>query len=144
MQLDEMKVKIKKGKSKRVGRGRGSGKGAHTVGRGQKGQKSRSKVNLGFEGGQSPLYKRLPEIGGFKNPNKKDILALPISTLNVFREGQEVNPEDLVTKKIISVLPKHGVKLLATGNLQKKLKLRGFLFSKSAQEKTKESGSEII
>lgn len=117
--------------SKRIGRGYGSGKGGHTVGRGAKGQKARNNVKVGFEGGQVPLYKRLPQIGGFKNPTRKDIVVVSLTKLNVFKEGSEVTPEKLVEQGIIRSVPTGGVKLLA-GKLEKKLKLTGFLTSESA------------
>lgn len=130
-------------KSKRVGRGYGSGKGGHTTGRGTKGQKARGTVNLGFEGGQVPLYKRLPQIGGFRNPTKKDIVSVSLSKLNVFKDESVVTPKDLIEKNIISRLPKNGVKILANGELGKKLELKGFLASESAKKKIEKSGSKI-
>ena len=131
-------IKIKK--SKRLGRGYGSGKGGHTVGRGAKGQKARNTVNVGFEGGQVPLYKRLPQMGGFRSHTGQDIIAVPIDRLNVFKEDSEVTPEKLLEQGIIKRVSKDGVKLLA-GKLEKKLKLKGFLVSKGAEEAIKKSGS---
>ncbi|RJR26399.1 50S ribosomal protein L15 [candidate division WWE3 bacterium] len=133
-------------KSKRVGRGIGSGKGGHTTGRGTKGQKARKgrKPSLGFEGGQVPLYKRLPQLRGFKRPFDAKPFGIGMYKLNVFEDGTEVTPESLFKKRIITRLPKGGVKLLATGKLTKKLKLHGFIFSKSAQVSIEKSGSEII
>lgn len=137
---------IVKGK-KRVGRGIGSGKGGHTTGRGQKGQKARSgnrKPGLDFEGGQVPLYKRLPRIDGFKVYGKSKPAIINLSDLNAFKEGVEVTPEMLVAAKRIAKLTKWGVKVLGNGKLEKKLTLKGFLFSESAKKKVDESGSEII
>lgn len=147
--MDLSKLKKQKGigkPAKRIGRGCGSGKGMHTVGKGTKGQLSRSGANLptGFEGGQIPLYKRLPHIGGFKNPTSKDIVSISLDVLNNFRKGSTVTPQDLVEKGIMKRIPKHGVKILANGELKKELKLEGFLFSKSAKEKVIKSGSEIL
>ncbi|MBD3366098.1 50S ribosomal protein L15 [candidate division WWE3 bacterium] len=147
--MDLSKLKKQKGiknPSKRVGRGCGSGKGMHTVGAGMKGQLSRSggKPPVGFEGGQVPLYKRLPHIGGFRNPRSKKIAAISLETLNTFRKGSTVTPQDLVEKKILKRVPRHGVKILANGELEKELKLQGFLMSKSARAKIEKSGSEIL
>jgi large subunit ribosomal protein L15 len=128
---------------KRIGRGYGSGKGGHTVGRGTKGQKARNNVPVGFEGGQVPLYKRLPQIGGFRNPNQKDIVAIPVDRLNSFKEDSEVTPEKLVEAGVIRRVSEDGVKLLG-GKLEKKLKLKGFLMSKGAEKAIKASGSLVI
>ncbi len=130
--------------SKRLGRGIGSGKGGHTVGRGIKGQKSRNKVNLGFEGGQVPLYKKLPQMGGFKNPTKKDILSISLSSLNTFKDGSEVTPDKLVEQGIVKRVPGNSIKILNNGDLTKKLTLKGFTASKSALEKIEKSGSKIL
>lgn len=132
-----------KSKSKRRGRGFGSGKGGHTIGRGSKGQKARSKVKVGFEGGQIPLYKRLPKIGGFNNPTKRDIASISLSKLNLFKAGEEVTVEKLLEKNIIKRKPRHGVKVLNKGELGKKLTLKGFTASKEAMKKIEKSGSKI-
>jgi large subunit ribosomal protein L15 len=147
--MDLSKLEKQKGvchKAKRVGRGQGSGKGDHTVGKGMKGQLSRSggKPPFGFEGGQVPLHKRLPHIGGFKNPNARKIESVSLDAFNVFRKGSLVTPNDLLEKGIIRKLPKHGVKILGSGELKKELKFEGFLMSKSAKKKIEESGSEIL
>ena len=132
--------------AKRLGRGRGSGKGMHTVGRGQKGQLSRSggKVSVGFEGGQEPLYKKIPQIGGFTNSRSKKIKLVSLSVFNSFRKGSTVGPDDLVKAGILRKLPRHGVKILSNGDLKKELKFRGFLMSKSAMDKIKKSGSKVL
>ena len=147
MRLNKLKRQqgIKK-PSKRLGRGCGSGKGMHTVGRGQKGQLSRSggKVPIGFEGGQEPLYKKLPHIGGFTNPRSKEIKSVPLSDFNSFRKGSTVTPADLIKVGILKKLPKHGVKILSKGDLKKELKFQGFLMSKAVVRKLKESGSEVL
>lgn len=145
MNLHEIgKIKGNKRSSKRLGRGRGSGKGDHTVGKGQKGQKTRSKVSLGFEGGQTPLYKRLPQMGGFTNPNSREIQTISLSSLNVFEDGAEVTPVSLVEKRVLKNLTKDGTKILANGELTKKLILKGFLFSDSARKKVEKTKSEIV
>jgi|SRR3989338_3548026 len=147
MNLNELKkIQGNKRPAKRLGRGRGSGKGMHTVGRGQKGQKARQGYNLprGFEGGQVPLFRRLPMMGGFKNPLSKDIIALDISKLNIFEDGSEVTVQNLLEKGVVKRLPKYGVKLLGSGKLTKKLTLKGFLVSKSAGEKIYKAGAKLI
>jgi large subunit ribosomal protein L15 len=132
-------------KGKRLGRGIGSGKGGHTVGRGTKGQKARrgSKFTVGFEGGQVPLYKRLPHLGGFNNRRSKKIGTVSLNTFNRFEAGTKITPESLIDLGIFKKLPKDGVKILAGGRLGKKLILSGFLYSDSAMDEIKKSGSEI-
>jgi len=132
-------------KKKRLGRGYSSGKGGHTVGRGTKGQKSRGsrKVHLGFEGGQIPLYKRLPKIGGFRSLRQGYVFSINLKDLNIFRDGSKVTPESLVQKKIIKRVPRGGVKILSGGDLEKKLIFSGFSYSKIAKEKIEKSGSKI-
>ena len=132
-------------KKKRLGRGYSSGKGGHTVGRGTKGQKSRGsrKIPLGFEGGQIPLYKRLPKIGGFRSLRIGQVIAINLKDLNIFRAGSKVTPESLVEKKMIKRVPRGGVKILSKGKLEKKLILSGFTYSKTAKEKIEKSDSKI-
>lgn len=144
MNLHEL-IKIKEKSKKRIGRGGGSGKGWHTVGRGQKGQKSRAghTIPVGFEGGQVPLYKRIPKLGGFKSKRAKEIFGIPLERFNVFKSGQTVTVKDLLKKKIIRKIPRDGVKILGNGVFDKKLNLEGFLFSKSAGEKLEKSGSKF-
>jgi large subunit ribosomal protein L15 len=137
------KLKNSKSKSKRLGRGYSSGKGGHTVGRGAKGQKARNKPKLGFEGGQVPLYKRLPEIGGFKNVFAKKKIALSLDRFNKFKDGEKVTPLDLVKTKIIKKVPRGGIKILASGELKKQLTFSGFEFSKKAEDLISKSGSKI-
>jgi len=140
-----MKIQGNKGSGKRRGRGYGSGRGGHTVGFGTKGQKARGKgkVPQGFEGGQTPLYKRLPRWGGFRNPTAKDIKGVSLFKFNAFKDGQDVVPEDLVKAGILRKLPRHGVKVLNKGLLKKKVVFKGFLFSKSAEEEVKKVGGKI-
>lgn len=140
------KLKGKQNKKKRLGRGYGSGKGGHTIGRGTKGQKSRksSNVNLGFEGGQVPIYKRLPHIGGFKNPNRKGTAAINIRDLKDFKDGSEITPAVLVKRGLIKQVPKGGVKILAKGKIKNKLILKGFKSSKTAKILIEKSGGQII
>ncbi|MEX2785128.1 50S ribosomal protein L15 [Streptococcus sp. H49] len=117
---------------KRVGRGSSSGNGK-TAGRGQKGQKARSggSIRLGFEGGQTPLFRRLPK-RGFTNINAKEYALVGLEQLNVFEDGTEVTP-DLLKKKGIIRSEKSGVKILANGELTKTLTVKAAKFSKNAE-----------
>ena len=127
---------------KRVGRGPGSGLGK-TSGRGQKGQKARSGVSINpvFEGGQSPLYRRLPK-RGFKNAKfRTRYTTVNVEALNVFEDGTVVTPALLKDKRIIRKTL-DGVKILGNGKLEKKLTIQANKFSASALEKIKEAGSK--
>lgn len=120
----------------RRGRGHGSGNGK-TAGKGHKGQKARSGApRPGFEGGQLPLYRRLPK-RGFTNINSKDIVAIGLDRLNAFEDGAEVTVETLMDKGIVNN-PRDGVKILGNGELTKKLTVKVNAFSKSAVEKLKQ------
>jgi len=122
----------------RRGRGHGSGNGK-TAGKGHKGQKARSGApRIGFEGGQMPLYRRLPK-RGFKNRNSKEIIAINLSALNKFEDGAEVTIESMMEIGIINN-PKDGVKILGNGELTKKLNVKASAFSESAVEKIKALG----
>ena len=128
----------------RVGRGHGSGNGK-TAGKGHKGQKARSGApRPGFEGGQMPLYRRLPKIG-FTNRNTKDIVSINITELNRFEDGTVVTIETLVENGVIKN-PKDGVKILGNGELTKKLTVKANAFSASAAEKIQALGgtTEVI
>ncbi|HXK52951.1 50S ribosomal protein L15 [Candidatus Nomurabacteria bacterium] len=139
------KLKGTKRKAKRLGRGYGSGVGGHVVGFGQKGQKARSgnSIPFGFEGGQVPLYKKMPEIGGFRNPTAKSIVGISVSRLNKFKDGSVVTPTDFVKAGILKKLPKHGVKLLNTGKIEVKVTVYGFLLSESANTALTKAGCTI-
>jgi large subunit ribosomal protein L15 len=143
MNLSELKPAegSKQSDSFRRGRGHGSGNGK-TAGKGHKGQKARSGApRIGFEGGQMPLYRRLPK-RGFKNRNTKEIISVNISTLNkLFNDGDEVTVEILKAKGAISN-PKDGVKILGNGELTKKLNVKANAFSKSAVEKIEALGGK--
>ena len=128
----------------RRGRGHGSGNGK-TAGKGHKGQKARSGApRPGFEGGQLPLYRRLPK-RGFTNINNKDIVAIGLDRLNAFEDGAEVTVETLMDKGIVNN-PRDGVKILGNGELTKKLTVKVNAFSKSAVEKIEAVGgkAEVI
>lgn len=128
----------------RRGRGHGSGNGK-TAGKGHKGQKARSGApRPGFEGGQLPLYRRLPK-RGFTNINSKNIVAIGVDRLNAFEDGAEVTVAALVEKGIVSN-PKDGVKILGNGELTKKLDVKVNAYSASAAEKIQAAGgkAEVI
>lgn len=126
----------------RVGRGTSSGNGK-TSGRGQKGQKARSGggVRLGFEGGQTPLFRRLPK-RGFTNVNRKEYAVINLDVLNRFEDGTEVTPVALVEAGIVKN-EKAGIKVLGNGSLDKKLTVKAAKFSKHAQETIKAAGGSI-
>ncbi len=126
----------------RVGRGQGSGNGK-TAGRGQKGQKQRSggKVRLGFEGGQQPLFRRLPK-RGFTNINRKDYAIVNVEALNRFDEGTTVTPALLIEAGLIKK-ELSGVKILGDGQLSKKLTVQAAKFSKAAEEAITAAGGSI-
>lgn len=130
---------------KRVGRGTGSGLGRN-AGKGEKGQKSRSGggVRPGFEGGQMPLYRRLPK-RGFKNIFAKEFSEINVDRLNIFEDGTVVTPELLFERGVVGKA-KDGVKVLGNGELQKKLTVKATKFSKTAAEKIEAAGgkAEVI
>ena len=137
------KLKGKKRPAKRIGRGYGSGKGGHTVGKGQKGQKVRGKIKLGFEGGQLPLHKRLPHKRGFKRAFRDEVVILNLEDLNRWDEKTEVNPKNLLEKGLVDRIPKGGVKILGDGEVEKKLTVQGVKLSEAAREKILGAGGEI-
>lgn len=141
-----LKIKGNKDKAKRKGRGIGSRKGGHTVGFGQKGQTSRkgNSIPSGFEGGQVPIFKKLPQIGGFKSPKRVQTVSFSLSTLNLFEEGSVVTPKSFVENGILSTLRKTKIKIVGTGNLEKKLSLKDINLTKSAQEKLESLGGTIV
>ena len=126
------------------GRGHGSGNGK-TAGKGHKGQKARSGApRPGFEGGQMPLYRRLPK-RGFKCINSKTIVGINVSALEVFDNDAVVSVETLLEKGIVKN-PRDGVKILGNGELTKKLTVQANAFSASAKEKIEALGgkAEVI
>ena len=128
----------------RKGRGHGSGNGK-TAGKGHKGQKARSGATRpGFEGGQMPLYRRLPK-RGFTNRNSKEIVAINLSALEVFENDAVVSVETLIAQGIVKN-PRDGVKILGNGTLTKKLTVQANAFSASAVEKIEALGgkAEVI
>ena len=128
----------------RRGRGHGSGNGK-TAGKGHKGQKARSGgTRPGFEGGQMPLYRRIPK-RGFTNYNAKDIVAINVSALEVFDNDSVIDVQALKDKGIIKN-PRDGVKILGQGDFTKKLTVRVNAFSASAKEKIEALGgtAEVV
>ena len=130
---------------KRLGRGIGSGQGK-TAGKGHKGQNARSGggVRVGFEGGQTPLYRRLPK-RGFTNVSRKEYAVVNLDALNRFEEGTEVTPELLIETGVVSN-EKAGIKILAKGNVEKKLTVKAHKFSSAAKEAIEAAGgtTEVI
>ncbi|MCL2285074.1 MAG: 50S ribosomal protein L15 [Firmicutes bacterium] len=128
-------------KAWRRGRGHGSGNGK-TSGRGHKGQRSRSGSGgkVGFEGGQMPLYRRLPK-RGFKCRNTKEIVAINVQLLNVFDDGATVDIAALKQKGLVSN-PRDGVKILGNGTVNKKLTVKVNYFSQTAVEKIQSAGGK--
>ena len=127
---------------KRKGQGVGSGLGK-TAGRGQKGQNSRSGggVRPGFEGGQIPLFQRLPK-RGFKNVNRKEYAVVNVSDLNVFENGAEVTIETLIKAGLVNKTY-DGVKVLGNVTLEKKLTVKASKFSASAEAAIKNAGGTV-
>ncbi|MDR3709988.1 MAG: 50S ribosomal protein L15 [Capsulimonadaceae bacterium] len=123
---------------KRIGRGIGSGHGK-TSGRGHKGDMARGSMRAGFEGGQTPLHRRLPHRRGFTAFDHKVFAIVNLSALEKFDNGTEVTPEFLIEKRVISDI-RDGLKILGNGELTKKLSVRAHHFSKSAQEKIEALG----
>ena len=130
---------------KRIGRGHGSGHGK-TSGKGQKGQNARSGggVRLGFEGGQTPLARRLPK-RGFTNFNRKEYAIVNVASLNGFEDGTEVTPELLIECGLVKK-ELDGIKILGEGELEKKLSVKANKFSKSAIATIEQAGgkAEVI
>lgn len=128
----------------RRGRGHGSGNGK-TAGKGHKGQKARSGApRPGFEGGQMPLYRRLPK-RGFTNRNTKEIVGINVGVLDRFEDGEEVSVETLIKTGIVKN-PRDGVKILGNGELTRKLTVKANAFSEGARSKIEAAGGtcEVI
>ncbi len=144
MKLGELKPAVEKEKRKRVGRGIGSGTGK-TSGKGHKGQKARSGggVRRGFEGGQTPLYRRLPK-RGFTNIHANKYTEVTLTMLNKSK-ATDVTAESLVEEGIIGKI-NDGIVVLATGKLDKKLNVKAKKFTASAKEKIEALGgkAEVI
>ncbi|MEH7010771.1 50S ribosomal protein L15 [Neobacillus sp. 3P2-tot-E-2] len=146
MKLHELKpAEGSRKERKRLGRGIGSGQGK-TAGKGHKGQNARSGggVRLGFEGGQTPLFRRLPK-RGFTNISRKEFAIVNLDVLNQFEEGTEVTPELLIETGVVKN-EKAGIKILAKGNVEKKLTVKAHKFSSTAKEAIEAVGgtTEVI
>ncbi|MBY0149412.1 50S ribosomal protein L15 [Neobacillus niacini] len=146
MKLHELKpAEGSRKERKRLGRGIGSGQGK-TAGKGHKGQNARSGggVRLGFEGGQTPLFRRLPK-RGFTNINRKEFAIVNLDVLNQFEEGTEVTPELLIETGVVKN-ERAGIKILAKGNVEKKLTVKAHKFSSTAKEAIEAVGgtTEVI
>lgn len=132
-------------RARRLGRGTGSGRGK-TAGRGTKGQKARSGGAKGapFEGGQTPLVRRVPK-RGFRNPLRREYAIVNVEQLNQFDDGTEVNPELLLETGIVRALG-DGVKVLGNGDLARRLTVRAHRFSRSAIAKIEAAGgrAEVV
>jgi large subunit ribosomal protein L15 len=142
MKLHELKpAEGSRKERKRLGRGIGSGQGK-TAGKGHKGQNARSGggVRPGFEGGQTPLFRRLPK-RGFTNINRKEYAVVNLDALNVFEDGTEVTPELLIETGLVKK-ELAGVKILAKGSLEKKLTVKAHKFSSAAEEAIKAAGGQ--
>ena len=133
---------------RRVGRGHAAGQGK-TCGRGQKGQKARGSVSRGFEGGQTPLYKRLPKLRGQSNKAhnigmfRAEHSILNVSQLERFEAGSEVTPDSVLTEGLVSKMGKKGLKILGEGDLSKALAVKAHAFSASAIEKIEKAGGSV-
>lgn len=146
MKLHELKpAEGSRQERKRKGRGIGSGNGK-TAGKGHKGQNARSGggVRPGFEGGQTPLFRRLPK-RGFTNINRKEFAIVNLDMLNTFEEGVEITPELLIEYGIVKN-EKAGIKILAKGNIEKKLTVKAHQFSAAAKAAIEAAGgtTEVI
>jgi large subunit ribosomal protein L15 len=143
MKLHELKPAEGSTKSKkRIGRGTASGQGK-SAGKGQKGQNSRSGggVRLGFEGGQMPLYRRIPKIG-FTNIFRKEYAVVNLSDLERFDNGTVVNPDVLKEAGLVKAML-NGVKILGNGDLTKNLTVQAHKFSKTAADKIAAAGGKV-
>lgn len=147
MKLHDIKPsKGSKKSRKRVGRGIGSGRG-YTSGRGANGQNSRSggSVRPTFEGGQTPLFRKLPK-RGFNNKTKKEYTILNVYALNQLEDGTDVTPELLLDKGIINNIADDGLKILGDGELEVKINVKASAFTDSAKNKIEAAGgkTEVI
>jgi len=137
--------KTRKMKAKRLGRGIGSGVGGHTVGRGQKGQKSRTghKSTMFFEGGNVPFYRRMPKYRGFNRPGKIKHEAINVSLVDEeYKPGETVSLESLIEKGLIRKRNPH-VKILGDGEIKKKVTIDGLTLSATAEKKIIAAGGTI-
>lgn len=146
MHLDSIpKRKKRVKKAKRLGRGYGSGVGGHTVGRGTKGQKSRTghKSLVGFEGGNVPFYKRMPKLKGFKSRSKVNTQVINVGTISEnFKSGDKIT-EEILKKRGFIRKGAQEIKVLGKGEINKKVSLEGLKISPSAKEKIEKAGGSV-
>jgi large subunit ribosomal protein L15 len=129
---------------RRVARGIGSGMGK-TATRGTKGQKARRQIHPNFEGGQSPIFRRLPVKKGFRNVNHLEFSVVNLDDLEKhFSAGEEVTIEALIAKGVVSLAKVDGVKVLAFGTLSKKLTVKAHRFSAKAKEAIEANGGQAV
>ena len=124
----------------RVGRGE-AGRRGKTAGRGTKGAKARGSIPAWYEGGQMPIYRRLPKMKGFKNRNREEFAVVNVGRLNEFRKGSTVGPDELRAKGLVKKRGK--VKVLGEGDLAKELTVRAHAFSAGAVERTETAGGTV-
>jgi large subunit ribosomal protein L15 len=139
------KRKNRKMKAKRLGRGYGSGVGGHTVGRGTKGQKSRTghKSLVAFEGGNVPFFRRMPKLKGFKSRSKINTQVVNVGTISKnFKSGEKITVEKLKEKGFIRKNAQE-VKILGKGDITKKVSIEGIKMSPSAKEKIEKAGGSV-
>jgi large subunit ribosomal protein L15 len=139
------KRKNRKMKAKRLGRGYGSGVGGHTVGRGTKGQKSRTghKSLVAFEGGNVPFFRRMPKLKGFKSRSKINTQVVNVATISKnFKSGEKITVEKLKEKGFIRKNAQE-VKILGKGDITKKVSIEGIKISPSAKEKIEKAGGSV-
>lgn len=146
MRLENIKKRNnRKGKAKRIGRGYGSGVGGHTVGRGQKGQKSRAghKSTVGFEGGNVPFFRRMPKFRGFKNTSKVEAQIVNIDTIEKnFKAKDVISFSTLKEKGLVHAKPEV-VKILGNGEIKIPAVVEGLKVSSSARGKIEKAGGNI-
>lgn len=143
MKLNELKPSVPRKARKRIGRGESSGQGK-TAGKGSNGQKSRAGggVKAYFEGGQMPLYRRVPKRGFSNSLFRKDYALVNLSDLNRFEEGTEVTPELLVASGLVKKL-QAGIKVLGNGKLEKKVSVKAHKVSESAKTAIEANGGTV-
>ena len=139
------KRKNRTNKAKRIGRGYGSGTGGHTVGRGQKGQKSRSghKSTVAFEGGNVPFFRRIPKYRGFSNPRKVVAQIVNVEDIQKNFKSKEVVSFDTLKKKGLVKAKSDVVKILGNGEIKISVTIEGLKVSSSAREKIEKAGGTI-
>ena len=145
MQIHDLKPAPGSTKRRKVvGRGRGSGHGKTST-RGHNGNKARGQVNPNFEGGQTPLHRRIPQLRGFRAINKKIYAVVNVGELDGFDAGAEVNADSLIAAGILRDI-RDGLKILGDGDVSKKLTVKAHKFSQSAIEKLQAAGgaAEVV